>query len=156
MRPQFFLATAAGLTLTLSPLAAQTNSAKSGAPASKTAKAYTPPKTAWGDPDLQGEWPANANIPMQRPLTLAEKTSLSRKERARRDEQSRKQPPADSEESDSKGTATITPPGYWVEHTKPNVQTSLVVDPPDGRIPPLTPEGQKRLKELRGGLGPGE
>jgi hypothetical protein len=156
MRHRFLLATAAVLSVALVPLAAQTTSAAAGAPASKSAKPYTPPKTPWGDPDLQGQWPANANIPMQRPLTLAEKGALSPEELARREEQFRKQAEADSEEVVSKGTATINPPGYWVEHTKPNAQTSLVVDPPDGRIPALTPDGQKRLKALRGGLGPGE
>ena len=50
---------------------------------------------------------------------------------------------------------TINPPGYWQEHGKPDHQASLVVDPPDGRIPPMTPEGQKFVKSLRGGLGPG-
>src|SRR5580700_6932529 len=45
------------------PLAAQT--AKPAA--AKSIKAYTAPKTPWGDPDLQGQWPATANIPMQRP-----------------------------------------------------------------------------------------
>jgi len=73
-----------------------------------------------------------------------------------REEQFRRQDDADSEEfAGGNSTTTINPPGYWVEHGKPNAQASLVVDPPDGRIPPLTPEGQQRLKELRGGLGPG-
>jgi hypothetical protein len=94
---------------------------------------------------------------MQRPLTQAEKSSLSPEELAKREEQFRKQAEQDGEEfvSAKGATSSINPPGYWVEHSKPNAQTSLVVDPPDGRIPPLTPEGQKRLKELRGGLGPG-
>ena len=43
---------------------------------------------------------------------------------------------------------TINPPSYWQERGKPDRQASLVVDPPDGRIPPLTPEG------AGGGSGP--
>src|ERR1700730_18649572 len=125
--------------------------------AAKTSKPFTPPKTLGGDRDIQAQWPADANIPMQRPLTLAEKGALSAEELAKREEQFRKQAEQDSEEfvPAKGGVTTINPPGYWVEHTKTHAQTSLVVDPPDGRIPALTPEGQKRLKELRGGLGPG-
>jgi hypothetical protein len=50
---------------------------------------------------------------------------------------------------------TINPPSYWVERGKPVRQASLVVDPPNGRIPPMTPDGQAAVKALRGGLGPG-
>jgi len=134
-----------------------TKPAATGDSATKSAKPYMPPKTPWGDPDLQGQWPADSQIPMQRPISAAEKAALSPDELAKREEQFRKQAEADSEEfvSPKGGTATINPPGYWVEHAKPNAQASLVVDPPDGRIPALTPEGQQRLKELRGGLGPG-
>ena len=144
------------------PGVAQTRSAAAkpeakSAHVSGTAKSYTPPKTAWGDPDIQGLWPADSQIPMQRPISDAEKAALSPDELAKREEAFKRQAEQDSEEFvSSKGTtSTINPPGYWVEHAKPNAQASLVVDPADGRIPPLTPEGQKRLKELRGGLGPG-
>ena len=149
-----FLAAIPLLGQSLSPAA---KPAATNAPTAKSAKPYTPPKMPWGDPDLQGQWPADANIPMQRPLTLAEKGALSPEELAKREEQFRKQAEQDGEEfvPAKGGTTTINPPTYWVEHTKPDAQTSLVVDPPDGRIPALTPEGQQRLKQLRGGLGPG-
>ena len=148
MGNRFLIISAAMVTLASAPLVAQTPAAK--------AKPYAAPKTAWGDPDLQGQWPAYANIPMQRPLSAAEKATLSPEELAKREEQFRKQAEADNEEfAGNNATSTINPPGYWVEHGKPSAQASLVVDPPDGRIPPLTPDGQKRLKEMRGGLGPG-
>jgi len=41
---------------------------------------YTAPKTPWGDPDLQGLWPAAANIPMQRPANLGDRSTLSKEE----------------------------------------------------------------------------
>jgi hypothetical protein len=160
MRSRFFAIAALTFSVAVVQVTAQTSSYASNSAstsASRTGKAYTPPKTPWGDPDIQGQWPAYANIPMQRPLTVAEKATLSPEELAKREEQFRKQAEADNEEFSGKSsTTTINPPGYWVEHGKPNAQASLVVDPPNGRIPPLTPEGEKRLKGLRGGLGPGE
>ena len=124
---------------------------------SKNARVYTAPKTPWGAPDLQGLWPASSQIPMQRAATLASKTELTDQELAQRKAQFDKQAERDSEEfAREGGDVTINPPGYWVERARPNKQTSLVVDPPDGRIPPLTPEAQARTKALRGGRGPGD
>jgi hypothetical protein len=133
---------------------------KSAPAASKTAPAankhWTPPKTPWGDPDLQGQWPATANIPMQRPANLGERAELTDAELAQREIQARKQSEDDSEEFATPTTdLTINPPSYWVEHGKPNRQASLIVDPPNGRTPPLTPAGQAAVKALNDGRGPG-
>ena len=121
-------------------------------------KSWTPPKTAWGDPDLQGMWPGNMGVPLQRPESMGTRTTLTDEEFAQREAQARKQAQADSEStaaSDSK--TTIGPPSYWVERGTPTRQTSLIVDPPNGRLPPLTAEEQKLRKEARGGKGfPGE
>jgi hypothetical protein len=119
-------------------------------------KTWTPPKTSWGDPDLQGQWPATANIPMQRPASMGDRAELTDAELAQRESQSKKQAAEDGEEFvKGSGEVTINPPSYWVEHGKPVRQASLVIDPPNGRIPPLTPAGQAAVKALRGGLGPG-
>jgi hypothetical protein len=125
-------------------------------PAAAAAKSWTPPKTPWGDPDLQGQWPATANIPMQRAANLGMRATLTDAELAQREQQAQRQTEADTEEF-AKGNqgVSINPPSYWVEHGKPNRQASLVVDPEDGRIPPLTAEGQKVVQSQRGGLGPG-
>jgi hypothetical protein len=123
--------------------------------AAQTKKTWTPPKTPWGDPDLQGQWPAVANIPMQRPASFGTRAFLTDAELAQREGQAQKQQQSDSE-TFAKGNVTINPPSYWQERQKPNRQASLVVDPPDGRIPPLTPDGQKFVQSLRGGLGPGQ
>jgi hypothetical protein len=115
-------------------------------------------KTAWGDPDLQGMWPGNMGVPLQRPDSLGTRTTLTDAEFAQKEAQARKQAEADSQStatSDSK--ATIGPPSYWVERGTPSRQTSLIIDPPNGRLPPLTAEEQKLRKEARGGKGfPGE
>ncbi len=121
-------------------------------------KPWTPPKTPWGDPDLQGMWPGNMGVPLQRPESLGTRTTLTDAEFAQKEAQARKQAQADSEStaaSDSK--TTIGPPSYWVERGTPTRQTSLIIDPPNGRLPPLTAEEQKLRKEARGGKGfPGE
>jgi hypothetical protein len=115
-------------------------------------------KTAWGDPDLQGMWPGNMGVPLQRPESLGTRTTLNDAEFAQKEAQARKQAEADSQStatSDSK--ATIGPPSYWVERGTPSRQTSLIIDPPNGRLPPLTAEEQRLRKEARAGKGfPGE
>ena len=127
------------------PAAAQAPAAKTAAATAKTT--WTPPKTSWGDPDLQGQWPATANIPMQRPASLGERAELTDEELAQRESQAQKQAEDDSEEF-AKGSATspsILLPIGWSTASRIR-QASLVVDPPNGRIPPLTPEGQAAVK----------
>jgi hypothetical protein len=142
----------AGGCLLVSAQAPASNSKAAG----KSARPYTPPKTPWGDPDLQGQWPATANIPMQRPVNMGERAVLTDEEVKQREAQARQQAAADSEQSSkSEGPVSINPPGYWVERGAVNRQASLVVDPPNGRVPPMTPEGQAAVKNLRGGKGPG-
>jgi hypothetical protein len=138
-----FLSLAIVLALAM-PLVAQTN------------KTWTPPKTPWGDPDLQGQWPAIANIPMQRPANFGTRAFLTDEELTQREKQAQRQSEADGEIFAKGGEVTINPPSYWQERQRPNRQASLVVDPPDGRIPPMTPAGQKFVESLRGGLGPGQ
>ncbi len=135
------------------PVAAQAPAAKVVSSSAKSS--WTPPKTSWGDPDLQGQWPATANIPMQRAVSLGERAELTDAELAERESRAKKQASEDGEEFAKGGEVTINPPSYWVERGKPVRQASLVVDPPNGRIPPMTPEGQAAVKALRGGLGPG-
>lgn len=135
------------LLLAVMPLAAQTPKST-----------YTPPKTPWGDPDLQGVWPGNMGVPMQRAASFGDRSTLTDEEFAKKEDQAKRQAAADAEStaaSDSK--VGIGPPSYWTERGKPTRQASLVVDPPDGRLPALTPEAVKYRKEARGGKGlPGE
>jgi hypothetical protein len=59
-----------------STIAGQAPTATKAKPA-KTAKDYTPPKTPWGDPDLEGIWPGNMGVPMQRAANLGERSTLN-------------------------------------------------------------------------------
>jgi hypothetical protein len=144
------LALTAGLVAASLGLTAQTPAA-----APKGAKkAYTPPKTPWGDPDLQGNWPAQFNIPMQRAGSVKDKEVLSDEEFAQTEAQAAQQ--SANVQKQYENQITINPPLYWSEGGRRTKQTSVVVDPPDGRIPPLTPQAQKIVASERGGLGPGQ
>ncbi|HET9832846.1 MAG TPA: hypothetical protein VFP91_14075 [Vicinamibacterales bacterium] len=100
-------------------------------------KTWTAPRTAWGAPDLQGVWTSDdaRSVPMQRPPQFGSRTLLTDEEfaeRKRRDDETR---------SDTRAGA-----GTFVGEvgTRTVRQTSLVVDPPDGRTPPLTAEAQAK------------
>lgn len=154
MSHRFFgcLAALACVITVVAPVAGQ---APKTAPA---AKPWIHPKTPWGDPDLQGIWPGNMGVPMQRPANLGERTTLTDEEFAQREAQAKKQAAADSQSLATSDTRPgIGPPSYWTERGKPARQTSLIIDPPNGRLPALTPEAEKYRKEARGGKGlPGE
>jgi len=150
------VALACTLALVTAPMTGQATAGKTKQ--AKRDKEYTPPKTPWGDPDLEGVWPGNMGVPMQRNAKLGDRATLTDEEFAAKEEQAKKQAQADSESvvaSDSK--VGIGPPSYWTERGKPTRQTSLIIDPPNGRLPDLTPEAVKYRKEARGGKGmPGE
>ena len=116
---------------------------------------YSPPKTPWGDPDLQGLWPGDMGVPMQRPADFGDRTVLTDAEFARREAQAAAQAKADAElfAKPGDGGAGIGGPSHWVERGRPTRQASLIVDPPNGRLPALTPAAERRRKEARGGRG---
>ena len=122
---------------------------RASAPATRSAaKAWTPPRTPWGDPDLEGIWPSTdmVGVPFERPAELAGRTELSDEEFAKREAQAGRQSQADSEEFVSTAARTgdgTGPPSHWLEWGKPSRQASLVVEPADGKLPPMTPEGQR-------------
>ncbi|MCY4599196.1 MAG: hypothetical protein OXF27_04680, partial [Acidobacteria bacterium] len=100
-------------------------------------------RTPWGDPDLQGTWTNTTTTPLQRPTDLADKEFLSAEEHAVRDQQvalsvnlDNRYPEGDPEVPTSVGAYN----NYWMERGTLSARTSLIVDPPDGRLPPMTPE----------------
>jgi len=113
-----------------------------------TAATWTQPKTPWGDPDVQGTWTSDDCIgtPMNRPVNLGEKLYYTEQELAQRQSQLAKQHETDTEEFVAQDQRVGTgPPSHWVERARrPCKQTSLVVDPPNGRTPDLLPEARKR------------
>jgi len=113
------------------------------------ANALEAQKTAWGDPDLQGTWTSDdcINTPMQRPANAGEKLYLTEEELAQREAAIARQTENDKQEFvAANARPNVNPPGHWGERARrPCRQTSLVVDPPNGRIPDLTPEAQTRI-----------
>jgi hypothetical protein len=83
---------------------------------------------------------------MQRPINLGEKLYLTDEEIAQRESALAKQAENDKQEFVAPGARVgVNPPGHWGERARrPCRQTSLVVDPPNGRIPELTPEARTR------------
>jgi hypothetical protein len=103
------------------------------------------PRTAWGDPDLQGIWTDEYQTPLQRPAKYATKEAFTDEERAELDRQRaailrRDQRVEVGSERDVAGAYNAV--FQSIKHT--GKRTSLVVDPPDGRIPALTPEAKQR------------
>jgi hypothetical protein len=120
-------------------------------------KPYTAPRTPWGDPDLQGMWPGDISAPMQRPVEFGERATLTEEEFARREAQAKAQATADAQEFIAARPAGrgggLGPPDHWLERGKPVRQTSLIIDPPNGRLPAITAAAEKRRKDARGGRG---
>jgi hypothetical protein len=116
---------------------------------------YSVPRTPWGDPDLQGVWPATefAGVPLERPVQFGSRNLLTDDELAAREMRERLQ--REAAERDGAGGLTGAP-GHWTEWGKTQRQASLLVAPPDGRMPALTPAGQARdARQPRGTSGDG-
>ena len=118
---------------------------------SAAAQNWTPPKTPWGDPDLQGLYTSDdlMDTPLERPSEFGERLYFTEGELAQAAAQLAKRAETDLQEFVRPNAGVNTgPPGNWGERARrPPRQTSLIVDPPNGRMPRLTPEGQKRLTE---------
>jgi hypothetical protein len=128
-----------------------------GPAASQTAKpkasSYTAPRTPDGQPDLQGIWSNAVLTPLERPADLKDKPFFTKEEAAAYVKRTIEQNNKDSR--DGAGTDADVARAYndfwWDRGTSiaKTLRTSLITDPPDGRIPALTPLAQKRAAQVK-------
>src|ERR1044071_4716414 len=110
--------------------------------------------TAWGEPDLQGIWTADGEIPLQRPSKYADREFFTDEERAELDKLRAEAIGREADESRrNRGSEQDVGGAYnaaiFTTHKRMGRRTSLIVDPPNGKIPPLTPEAQKKRATMR-------
>jgi hypothetical protein len=102
-------------------------------------------KTPWGEPDLQGIWTDETDTPLQRPAKYASQEFFTEAQRAELDE-ARTAVLVNADKRTAQGTARDVAGAYnsqFVSFKSTGARTSLIVDPPNGRLPPLTAEAQK-------------
>jgi len=104
---------------------------------------FEPARTAWGDPDFRGTWPIqninDARIPLERPRETGDRAALTKEEFAARLTAAEQSDASYSEGIDSDGTRGLAD---WLRSSPTGRATSLLVEPPDGRLPPLTAEAR--------------
>ena len=124
-----------------------------GAAAGQTADSESALRTPWGDPNIQGVWNYSTLTPMERPSSLGDKRELTEEEAVAFAAAERQRQNRDLIDSAAGGllyapesAGGVVPYNeFWYDRgTTVITSTSLVIDPQDGRLPPMTPEAQKR------------
>jgi hypothetical protein len=156
-RPLTWLASAAAAAAVVSSLSlsvlAQDGKPTSTASAPKpaAAKKFSTPRTPWGDPDLMGVWDYKTITPLERPQNMAGRALLTDEEVTRLEGAAAKnldQPPDENTPVGLVHAPYMTDRGRKVLDDR---RTSLIIEPADGKVPPLTPEAQARSAMRRGG-----
>jgi hypothetical protein len=128
------------------PAFAQTAPAAPKANTAPAAKNWTPPRTPWGEPDLQGTYSNKTITPFERPASVGGREFYTREEMEALEKRAQE---TGGDENRKPGTTADVERAYndfwWDRGTKvTTLRTSLVVDPPDGRVPALTEEAKLR------------
>jgi hypothetical protein len=122
-------------------------------------------RTSWGDPDLQGVWSNQTLTPLERPAEFAGKTHLTEAEAAEYQARLRRQNDADIRQPRTARDINTAYNDFWWDRGDsivPDRRTSLIIDPPEGKVPALTPAAQARIaaereaarRESQGPAGP--
>ncbi len=112
-------------------------------------------KTSWGVPDLQGTWDFRSITPLERPAAFGDKATLTAEEAAEWEERRRQERAARAtsgvqDVDPSQGDVDVGYNSFWLDlgdKVSGTMRTSLVVDPPNGRVPALTADAQRRSNE---------
>jgi hypothetical protein len=122
--------------------------ATEAARAAAAAKNWKPGRTPWGDPDLRGYYLNLSYTPLERPKELGNKALYTEDEAIAAFKKA-----VESDAEVDPATVHYDWKEYgmdaWQSPIRPNLRTGLIVDPPDGRIPPMTADGQKRVAAFR-------
>jgi hypothetical protein len=120
------------------------------------------PRTAWGHPDLQGTWSTATITPFERPAEFAGKEFLTAQEAAEFERTTLERTNRDRRDGGATADVARAYNDFWWDsgtRVVPTRRTSLVIDPPDGKVPHLTAEAQQRqdaLAEARKARGPAD
>lgn len=113
------------------------------------------PIAAQTHPDLQGNWTNSSLTPLERPAALAGKSVLSEAEAAAWEKQTKNADDRDRRDGSAEAdvarayNALFFEQGAHLSRFGGSLRTSLIIDPPDGRVPAYTAEAQKRLDAVR-------
>ena len=148
-----------------SALVFEVAAAQDQAAATNSEDIWTPPLTLWGDPDLQGLWTSmeEAGTPFERSDDIAERGITDPKNpEALREQQAIDDDPETRRQAEESldaagGLGTGAGPVHWYENLAPTkTRLWFVIDPPDGKVPPLTPAAERQAAaraEATRGLG---
>jgi hypothetical protein len=112
---------------------------------SAAGQSYPAPRTEWGHPDLQGTYTFATETPLQRPAALGDKATYTPEELKKMEQQLK-----EKHEDNIATNEHFSYNALWFvgDQGRPTGRTSLIVDPDNGRLPPLTPLGEKLAKEI--------
>jgi hypothetical protein len=151
MNQQWFYVAVASITTLLSstPAVAQTPPATPAGRTAVPAKNWTAPRTPWGEPDLQGTYSNKTITPFERPANVGGREFYTRDEALALEKRAQE---TSGDENRKRGTVADVTRAYndfwWDRGTRvTTLRTSMVIDPPDGRVPALTEEAQRRAAE---------
>ena len=141
------------LTALAAAVAWPSTQAQEPAGSASAAAPYSVPRTSWGHPDLQGVWDYRTITPLERRPELGDREFYTEEEIAQlegRATRRMEQAPDLSGPANLVHAEYLTDPGRRVDESG---RTSLIIDPPTGRMPPLTPAAQERQAEARAAAG---
>jgi hypothetical protein len=125
------------------PVAAQTSAPKA------VQKTFVPPKTAWGEPDLQGLYTNKTITPLERPAQFANEAELTDEQIAELESRAATRSVDNGRNRGTEGDVSNAYNEFWWDRGKKvtTKRSSLVIDPPDGRVPALTADAQRRAAD---------